>query len=227
MTHGAGDNLGGRNDPPAREPLFNAPWPATALILVLAIAFGLQALLLTEAGVYSLALTPMGLRSGMWWTLFSYMFLHSGWAHILMNAGSALAFAPPVARLLGGQGRGAVVFFGFYLLCGVLAGLGFCLLHWQGSGPVIGASGAVSGLWGAASRLLAGRGLAPALSRPVLTQAAVFAGINVLLGVLGVFGGLNIAWEAHLIGYAAGLALIGPAARLARSRDKYLPADRN
>jgi membrane associated rhomboid family serine protease len=163
-----------------------------------------------------LALSPPALRSGGVVTLISYIFLHSGWAHFLTNGASALAFGPPVARMLGTRGRGPVLFFVFFLLCGVIAGFGYCLLHWNSDTIVIGASGAISGLWGAASRMMGGRGtLAPAFSRQVLTQGVAFTIVNVVAGLAGVFSALNIAWEAHLIGYLAGLLFIGPFARLA------------
>jgi membrane associated rhomboid family serine protease len=234
VTETGMDDQGGKNGPtegydplaetdrPPHEPLFNAPWPAVVLLASLALAFAAQTLLLSNDQLVRLALSPAYLREGMAWTLVSHMFLHSGWGHIGMNFASALAFGPPVAHLFGVRGRGPLLFFAFYLLCGVLAGLGYCLLHWNSSAVMLGASGAISGLWGAASRMLGqvsperGGGMAPILSRPVVTQTAVFVGINVVMGLLGVFGGLNIAWEAHLIGYAAGLLLIGPMSRLVR-----------
>src|SRR6185295_11159369 len=105
-----------------------------------------------------------------WPRMVSMMFVHGGWAHAIMNALAALAFGPPVARLLGSDLRGAALFFLFYLVCGVLANLGYSLLHLGSIDPVVGASGAVSGLMGAATRLF-GReqGLSPILSRPVLS----------------------------------------------------------
>jgi membrane associated rhomboid family serine protease len=213
------DDLGGKKVLQAKEPIFNAPWPALVLLGGLGLAFALQKTLLTEPGLERLALSPPGLRGGAYETLISYMFLHSGWAHFGMNAISALAFGPPVARFLGERGRGPALFFGFFLVCGVVAGLGYCLVHWNGAQVVIGASGAISGLWGAASRLLIGRGaLASPLDRQVITQGVAFAGINVVVGMVGIFGALNVAWEAHLIGYLAGLLLIGPFARLAGVR---------
>jgi membrane associated rhomboid family serine protease len=210
------DDLGGKKVLEVKEPLFNAPWPSMALLGVLALAFVVQRTLLSDDQQMRLALSPLALRGGAYQTLVSYMFLHSGWAHIGMNWISALAFGPPVARFLGVRGRGPVVFFGFFLVCGVIAGLGYCLLHWNGDQYVIGASGAISALWGAASRLLIGRGaLASPFDRQVILQGAAFAVINVVVGMVGLFGALNVAWEAHLIGYLAGLLLIGPFARLA------------
>lgn len=215
---------------PEREPAFNAPWQSLLLPLLLLAAFGLQSLFGLDA-LAGYALSTQAVRAGYWETLLTSLFLHGGWAHLLMNAGSALAFGPPVARILGENIRGAALFYIFFLICGALAGLGFVVVHWQGSGLVIGASGAISGLWGAASRLLAGRGtLAPLLCRPVVLQGVVFLVINVGIGLLGGFAQMNIAWEAHVAGYAAGLLLISPATRLAaplanRSQLGELPSD--
>ena len=133
-----------------------------------------------------------------------------------MNAAAAFAFGPPVARLFGPGFGGAVLFFGFFLICGAIAGLGHVGLNLNSPALLVGASGAISGLWGAASRLLGQHGgLAPLMNRAVISQALAFAAINVVIGLAGVLANLNIGWQAHLVGYAAGLLLIGPAARIA------------
>jgi membrane associated rhomboid family serine protease len=194
---------------------------------VLVAAFVVQSQVLSGEQAARMALTSQAiLYEGRWDTLFTHIFLHGGWTHLFMNVGSALAFGPPVARLLGRGARGAVLFLLFFLICGAFGGLGFVATHIEGSGLVVGASGAISGLWGAASRLLGQNGrLAPILSRQVVSQAVVFAVLNLLIGVAGGFAQLNIAWEAHLAGYLAGLLLIGPASLLAdRSRGRELPS---
>jgi membrane associated rhomboid family serine protease len=211
----------------ASEPAFNAPWPSLVLPAVLIAAFMVQFWVLPGEVAARLALTSQAvLREGRWETLFTHIFLHGGWTHLFMNVGSALAFGPPVARLLGQGGRGAILFLVFFLICGAFGGLGYVVTHIEGSGLVVGASGAISGLWGAASRLLGQNGrLAPIFGRQVVTQAVVFAVLNVLIGLAGGFAQLNIAWEAHLAGYVAGLFLIGPASLLAdRSRGRELPS---
>jgi membrane associated rhomboid family serine protease len=212
--------------PPAPEPAFNAPWPSLVLPVVLIAAYLVQRQL-PPAEQAHLALTSQAiLREGRWDTLFTHIFMHAGWTHLFMNLGSALAFGPPVARLFGQGVRGAVLFVLFFLICGAFGGLGFVATHIEGSGLVVGASGAISGLWGAASRLLGQNGrLAPIFSRQVISQALVFTVLNVLIGLAGGFAQLNIAWEAHLAGYVAGLLLIGPASLLAdRSRGRELPS---
>jgi membrane associated rhomboid family serine protease len=202
---------------PAREPIFNAPWPAIVLVSALILAYGVQSQLMTEQEIVTLALSSDAIRLGRWPTLATHLFLHGGVGHLAMNAAAAFAFGPPVARLFGRGLGGAVLFFGFFLLCGAIAGLGHVVLNWNSTALLVGASGAISGLWGAASRLLGQHGgLAALTSRPVLSQAIAFSAINVVIGLAGVLANLNIGWQAHLVGYAAGLLLIGPAARVAR-----------
>jgi membrane associated rhomboid family serine protease len=86
--------------------------------------------------------------------------------------------------------------------------------------PVVGASGAISGLLGAASRLIQGNGrIGPLFGQTVIGMAIAWAIVNVVLGIVpgwtpGAMG-MPVAWQAHLAGYAAGVLLVGPFARLA------------
>lgn len=218
---------------PAREPLLNAPWPVVVLCLGLIALYAVQTFTLNDARGQppaALALTPAALAVGRWQTLFTSMFLHGSWPHVLLNAVAALAFGPPVARLFGPGLRGAAVFFAFYLVCGALAGLGFAAVDFKGV-PAVGASGAISGLVGAAARIIEGRGRVGRIFGPTvgaMTVGWIFA--NVVLGVSGLTPGamdMPVAWQAHLAGYAAGLLLIGTFARLAgHGRDDVAgPAD--
>jgi membrane associated rhomboid family serine protease len=150
--------------------------------------------------------------------LVTSLFVHGNWAHAVLNAVWGLAFGAGVARLFGVNLTGAVAFFVFFLVCGALAGLAFVQLKAGATLVLIGASGGVSGLMGAASRVIERRqGLAPFTSPSVVGMAAVWLLVNVLVAMLGFAPGAGttpIAWEAHLAGYAAGLLLVGPAARL-------------
>ncbi|MFI4972905.1 MAG: rhomboid family intramembrane serine protease [Caulobacterales bacterium] len=202
-----------------REPIFNAPWTLAALCIGLVALYLAQRLLMTDDQVVRLGLSHSGLAAGRWMTLFTALFLHGSWPHVLMNSAAVLAFGPPAARLLGTGPRGAVCFFGFYLTCGVVAGLGCLAVTPFGDSPLIGASGAVSGLLGAASRMMERRGhLGPPWGRTVFGTAVAWIVVNVVLGVSGLTPGavgIQVAWQAHLAGYAAGLFLIGPFAWLA------------
>ena len=204
-----------------REPLINAPLVPLVLSLLLIGLFPFQ-LSYNGSALGLLALIPAHVGAGEWVSLLTHQFLHGSWPHVILNALGLLAFGAPVARLLGPGGRGGVLFLAFFLVCGVLAGLGFVLLHPGGVQAVVGASGAVAGLMAAASRLIERPGrLGGFGSRPVIGMAAGWLAINILAAVFGTLpgaGGAGIAWEAHLAGYAAGLLLIGPVARLAGRR---------
>lgn len=204
----------------ARQPLFNAPWTVTALVAAIVASFLVQGRF-DEAVWLNYALTPVDLLGyGRWETLVTSLFLHGGWVHVLMNAVGALAFGAPVARLFGTRPGGAAAFLVFYLACGMLAGLGFALLDPGGVNPVVGASGAVSGLMGATSRLVdRGGRLGPILAKTPVGMAAAWIIVNLAFGLTDLTpgaGGAQVAWQAHLAGYFAGLLLIGPFAKALR-----------
>jgi len=204
---------------PQRERLINAPWPAVALVAILFACFLLESAAGVDATAARLGFAPRDLAMGVWQPLVTSIFLHGGWVHLLSNSAFALAFATPVARRMGLDASGGVVFFIFFLVCGVLANLGFAALDPRDTAPLVGASGAIAGLMGAASRLLIpGQRLAPFGSAPVVGMGASWVGINLVIAFLpwatpGA-GHAIVAWQAHLAGYAAGLLLISPALRL-------------
>ena len=214
---------------PAREPIINAPWPAVVIVLSILGSYAWQAGFAGgDAAIATLGFAPADLDHGRWLSMITVMFAHGGWSHAIMNALGALAFAPPVARLMGSSPRGALVFFGFYLVCGVISILGYTALHLHSTEYVVGASGAVSGLMGAASRMLERGGrLSSMFSRSVLSVGLGWIVANALLAVFGaapLTGGARIAWEAHIAGFLAGVVLAGPFARLAGpSREVLAP----
>ena len=211
----------GEFPPPRREPVFKAPWPSMVLVGALLGSYVLQVVVLGEGAYGAFGFSPASLDAGGWPRLLTALFIHGNLAHVLMNTAGALAFGAPVARLLGLRGLGPMVFFAFYLLCGALANYGFARLHPGTEALLVGASGAVFGLIGAAPRILAGRGrLAPVFDPRVRGMTAAWVGLNLLVGLLGAAPGLGegqaVAWEAHVFGFLAGLLLIGPATWAAR-----------
>jgi membrane associated rhomboid family serine protease len=200
-----------QNSQPSRQPAFNAPLVVLLLVVSMPTLFFLQRDL-PDMGM-SMAFAPMDLEQGRWGGLLTSMLLHGGWAHAIMNAVAALAFGAPVARLFGDK-IGPTVFLLFYVGCGVLAALGYGLIHWGSSEPMVGASGAVFGLIGAATRLLGGEGrVLPISDRRVVTASIAWMGINALTGLIGYApgaGGAQIAWEAHAVGFVVGFLAIGP-----------------
>jgi membrane associated rhomboid family serine protease len=204
-----------------REPVFNAPWQAVAVTVLIVGGYALQTQFPVVAIENAYAFAPANLVPGRWETAITAIFLHGSWAHAMMNGAFALAFSTPVARLFGPKLEGGLLFFGFYLLSGVLANLGFAGVHPGSTVLIVGASGAVSGLMGATARLMGGGGRpGPIFSRPVLSLGGAWVAINVLIALLGGSflpgsGSAGVAWEAHLVGFVAGVLLIGPFARLA------------
>jgi membrane associated rhomboid family serine protease len=207
--------------------MFNVPWPVLALALVIIGGYAIQSRF-PDTSLEPYVFSPAALAEGRWWTPATCLFLHGGWLHALSNAAFVLAFGSPVARFFGTRGWGAVLFFIFYLLCGVLASMGFAAVHPHGQQAMIGASGAASGLVGVAARLVAGRGrLGPIFAPFVLTMGASWLFVNlVVAGVMAVgatslipgTGGAGVAWEAHLAGFVAGVLMISPFAWLLRRR---------
>jgi membrane associated rhomboid family serine protease len=238
---------------PPRQPIFRAP--AVVLWLIAALA-GLHALrlwlpsALGQDMVYEYALIPAryshafvasqaGLAASWPGTVLeraipfvSYMGLHNDWTHLVINSLWLLAFGPVVARR-----QGALLFLVFFLVCGVAGALTYVALNWGNPVPVVGASGAISGLMAAALRMLPGQApwaepgtapLAPLFSRQILIFTLVWAAINIVAGVTGLgVGGQSglIAWQAHLGGFLAGLLLCGPFDAL-RPRQVGIPLDR-
>ena len=164
-------------------------------------------------------LAAHGIDGGSWLDralpFVTYMFLHAGWMHVIVNMVWLLAFGAVVVRRFGN-----LRFFIFFLMCGVAGAVLHLALNWGSIAPVIGASGAISGLMGAAFRIMGREGdaftapqpLAPLFSRRILIWSAVWIAINIVAGVSGIGAGPGIqliAWEAHLGGFAAGLLLAG------------------
>lgn len=206
---------------PPREPAIRAPWPALVVAGALLGSYLLQiGAGAPEAWIERFGFSPAELQRGRWDGLVTSIFAHGGWTHVGMNAIGALAFGAPVARFLGLRPTAVLSFFLFFLICGALSALGFAGVHPGSDKLLVGASGAVSGLMGAASRLIDRRpGLAPLASSTVIGMAVGWVVVNLLMALFGlsmVTGGAPVAWEAHLFGYAAGLLLIWPLARLLR-----------
>lgn len=200
-----------------REPIFNAPWPAMVLVGAIGGAFVLQSVFLGEGAYQRFGFSPVGFEGGARAALVTALFIHGGVVHAAMNAAGALAFGSPTARLFGLRASGGLIFFVFYFACGALANFAFARLHPGQEVVLVGASGAVFGLIGAATRILAGGGrLAPLFNARVMFMSAIWIGINLLIALLGFAPGLEgaVAWEAHIAGYVAGLLLVGPAAWL-------------
>ncbi|MBC8038237.1 MAG: rhomboid family intramembrane serine protease [Rhizobiales bacterium] len=207
-----------------RGPVFQSPPVVLAVIAGLALIHAV----LEYAGwqVWSFEnFAFISRSSGQIWRFLTYALLHADWMHLIFNCLWLLIFGTVVARYLG-AGR-------FLLLCGASAIGGAAvtlLLHWNEDYRMIGASGAVSGLMAAAVPIMYGRGRLmagwpagdPQTARPLtpgqllrnrnaLIFTLVWLVITLMSGATGFTGNSfmaegGIAWEAHIGGFAAGLA---------------------
>lgn len=210
----------------AHEPVFNAPWQAVAVTLLILGGYGLQTFGQKAAIEQALGFVPSDLAQGRWQTLFTANFVHGAWAHALGNAAFALVFATPLARFFGPRVEGGLKFFVFYVACGVLGYLAFGLLDPTYHRHVIGASVAISGLVGGTARLMGGDGrVGPLFSRPVLTLGVLWTGSNLATAWFGGteyipgFGNAAVAWPAHIAGFFVGVILIGMFGRVVRPEE--------
>ncbi len=142
-------------------------------------------------------------------TLFTYMFLHAGWMHLLGNMAFLWVFADNVEDAFGHGG-----FFFVYIVCGVVAGLAYSYAQPASLSPLIGASGAVAGVMGAYLVLFprARVWVLLFMRLPIRISAAwVLIGWFVLqvISLLTDKGGgqMNVGWWAHIGGFTCGLAV--------------------
>ena len=157
-----------------------------------------------------------------WARLFTALFLHGDWSHLLGNLVFLMIFGFPAERLLG-----SMRFLAVFLLGGAVANLAASLTI-DGDQVVIGASGAVSAVIGAWLALFpqARRGVVLPLGlflEFVRAPAVLLIGLWVLLQVLFAYIGPaygQVAWVAHVAGFGAGglLALLSRSAIARRMR---------
>jgi membrane associated rhomboid family serine protease len=144
--------------------------------------------------------------------LFSFMFLHGGFWHLLGNMWFLYIFGDNVENRLG-----PLRYLVFYFLCGWVSGLSHLVTNWYSEVPTIGASGAIAGVMGAyfvlypRSRILT---LVPILFIPYFIEipAFFFLGLWFLLQFLSALGSsghnTGIAWWAHIGGFVFGILLL-------------------
>jgi hypothetical protein len=155
--------------------------------------------------------------------LFSFMFLHGGFLHILGNMWFLHIFGDNVEDRMG-----PIRFLLFYLLCGWASGFAHLWANWTSTVPTIGASGAIAGVMGAYLILFPGARiitLIPIFFIPYFIEipAVVFLGIWFLFqffyaSLSGPEGGGGIAWWAHIGGFVFGMIAVKLFSHLPGSR---------
>ncbi len=202
---------------PLRDTIFfhGPAWATKSLIVACVLVFYVQLSLGLEASVALLALTPGYLWEdpiGQGYRLLTSMFSHGSIGHLLGNLWFLWVFGPALEGRLG-SGR----FLLLYLLSGLVAALAQGLLA-DPYVPMVGASGAISGVTGAYMRLF-GQAYILTWLFPfffVWLPAGLYLGYWALIQLINALLGLpGVAWWAHLGGFAVGLLL---AARLQPQR---------
>ena len=154
-----------------------------------------------------------------WLTPLTSQFLHGGWLHLISNMLYLWVFADNVEDAMG-----RVRFLAFYLTCGVIAALVHGVPAPDSQIPMIGASGAISGVLGA-YLLLHPRARVTVIVPigiilyPVRIPAAVvllaWFGMQLLQTVFTDPGEPGVAFLAHVGGFVAGMLLLFPFRRRA------------
>lgn len=162
--------------------------------------------------VYTWGLVPVQFS---WVAVFTSMFLHADWMHVIGNLLFLWIFGDNVEDRLG-HGR----FLVFYLLCGAVAAMLQVAFNPASAIPMVGASGAIAGVLGAYlvmfphSRILT---LVPifVFVQIIEVPALLFLGLWFLLQLMSGVGSLGqsadmggIAFWAHAGGFAAGLVAV-------------------
>ena len=232
----------GEGEPRRREPLFNLP---SVIIIIIGLTVAVQLLIafvfdeaMVERFYYYGGFIPARYGGSLGNEILpavtspvTYAFLHGGWEHLIFNDLWLAVFGTPVALRIG-----AWRFVILWLVTSVIAAFAFDVANLGQEALLVGASGAISGLTGAACRFVwGGRGLGdisassarPRLSigqtlrsREVLIFIVFWFVANVVLAGLGVGApgqAQAVAWQAHLGGFLAGFLLFpwfdGPVAR--------------
>ena len=164
--------------------------------------------------------------------IFTSMFLHGGWLHVLGNMWFLWIFGDNIEDILG-HGK----YLGFYLLCGVAAALTQTFMSAGSRVPMVGASGAIAGVMGAymvkfpRSRIETLVFILFFLTRidvPAWLMLIYWFAVQFFSGVGSIGysqasqGGT--AFFAHVGGFLAGIALVnlmGARERYYRRRDLY------
>jgi membrane associated rhomboid family serine protease len=143
------------------------------------------------------------------------MFLHGSWMHVLGNMWFLWIFGNNIE-----DSMGHARFIVFYLACGVAAAMAQVFLNPASPIPMVGASGAISGVMGAYLVLyprvrvfvVVPIGIIPFfIALPAWTMLIYWAGIQMVSGLIGMIGAQDeggVAFGAHVGGFLAGVILI-------------------
>ena len=215
------------------NPTTTRPYVTAGILIVCVLAYLLQHLWLSEDGAsqvkHSLGLVPAVLTGReplpagsalipAWAAAFTYMFVHGGFWHLAGNMLFLWIFGNNTEEAMG-HSR----FFIFYVACGIVAALSQVLPNPGSVIPIVGASGAISGVLGAymllfpRARVLLGLPLGfvnVEFGRfPAIWVLAIWFGLQLLFVGIAAARGVaesrgGIVFGAHIAGFIAGCALV-------------------
>src|SRR5438552_570190 len=198
-----GDDNSGRRSVPV----------VTYALILINVLFFLVELSGGDSFIHQWSLVPRRLvanPTGDFPTVFTSMFMHAGWLHLLGNMLYLWIFGDNVEDAFG-----HVKFLVFYLLCGIAATFAQLVFSMNSSVPNLGASGAIAGVLGSyillfprgQVRVLMGRGIIP-------LPALVVIGFWIVLQLVSGIGSISntaetggVAYMAHIGGFLAGVVL--------------------
>src|ERR1700728_4299062 len=126
------------------QPSYSKPVVTTLIIAINILVFLFEASLdpyTQNAFIAQYGLVPANFHVS---AIFTSMFLHGGWLHVLGNMWFLWIFGDNIEDLLG-----HAKFLAVYLLCGIVAALGQVIANPNSTVPMVGASGAIAGVMGA------------------------------------------------------------------------------
>lgn len=222
-----------------RQPIFMLPRIITVLAGAMLVIHLASSLVLSPDGLDQLTIwfgfvpvrlvAPEAFPGGYWpltWTLFTHAFLHASWEHVLINVAWLVIFGTPVARRYEAGPTMAI-----FLVSAAVGAIGFAATTLPSLQLLVGASGGIAGLTGAATRFIfqpvvvaphpetgepvvLGRHLATWRELFTNSRSRAFALIWILLNaavpILPALTGeaVQVAWQAHLGGFVAGLVMV-------------------
>ena len=227
---------------PLRDTIRSRRFPiVNVVLLIMNVAVFLWETLMGSAELEQFIMR-FGLTPALFWQgagldrfvpMFSSMFLHAGWWHLISNMLALYIFGDNVEDRLGHLG-----YLAFYLIAGLVAGGAQLVVSSRSLAPMVGASGAIAGILGAylvlypRARVVT---LVPIFYflRVVQIPAVIYLGFwfvsqlfngFLALGAMGAVQAGGVAWWAHIGGFAFGLAIAGVLALGSRRRiEEYRP----
>lgn len=180
-----------------RKPFRHTFFNATSIIIALNLIVFFLTMIFPRLQIY-LGMSYFGILLHYYWQPLTYLFVHSGWSHILFNMLALFFFGISVERAVGSK-----EFLLFYFLCGILDGIISTVLYrFLGiTVLLVGASGAVYALLFAYAVIFPRNVIYIWGIIPVAAPLLVF--VYALIEIISqISGGSGIAHLAHLAGFA-------------------------